>query len=107
MTNSTSNISADISMNGQKLEKVTAFTYLGASLRNNGTCSEEVRTRIAAATAAMAKLNRTWRCNTIGVASKFKLYKFLLTSILLYECETWILLADSEKKGSKHSKPRT
>ena len=27
---------------------------------------------------------------------KFKLYKSLVTSILLYGCETWTLLADSE-----------
>ena len=30
MTNSTNNISADFSMNGQKLEGVTSFSYLGA-----------------------------------------------------------------------------
>ena len=32
MTNSKNNISADISMNGQKLEDVTSFKYLGATL---------------------------------------------------------------------------
>ena len=32
MTNSTNNLSADISMNGQKLEEVTSFKYLGATL---------------------------------------------------------------------------
>ena len=53
---------------------------------------------IASAMAAMARLNRIWRCNTISFASKFKLYKSLVTSILLYGCETWTLLADSEKK---------
>ena len=31
MTNSTNNISADISTNGQKLEEVTSFKYLGAT----------------------------------------------------------------------------
>ena len=34
--------------------------------------------------------------NSISFASKFKLYKSLATSILLYVCETWTLLADSE-----------
>ena len=47
---------------------------------------------------------RIWRFNTISFASKFKLYKSLVTSILIYGCETWTLLADSEK-GSKLSKP--
>ena len=58
MTNSTNNISADISMNGQKLEEVTSFQYLGATLYKDGTCSAEVRIRIASAMAAMARLNR-------------------------------------------------
>ena len=39
-----------------------------------------------------------WLCNTTSFASKFKLYKSLVTSILLYSCETWTLLADSEKR---------
>ena len=38
MTNSM-NISADISMNGQKLEGVTSFKYLGATLCKDGICS--------------------------------------------------------------------
>ena len=39
-----------------------------------------------------------WLCNTTSFASKFKLYKSLVTSILLYSCETWTLLADVEKR---------
>ena len=46
--------------------------------------------------AAMARLSRIWTCNTISFASKFKLYRSLVTSIL-YGCKTWTLLADSEK----------
>ena len=48
--------------------------------------------------AAMARLNKIWRCNTIRFASKFISYKFLVTFILLYVCKTWTLLADSEKR---------
>ena len=98
MTNSTNNNSADISTNGQKLEEVTSFTYLGATVSEGGPCSAEVRVKIASATAAMARLNRIWRNSTISFASKFKLYKSLVTSILLYGCETWTMLADAEKK---------
>ena len=101
MTNSMNNISADISMNGQKLEEMTCFKYLGATLCKDGICI-----RIASAMAAMAILTRIWWCNTISFASKFRLYKFLVTFILLYGCETWILLADSEKKEEfRRSKP--
>ena len=58
MTNRTNNISADIDMNGQKLEEVTSFKYLGATLCKNGTCSAKIRIRIALAMTAMARLNR-------------------------------------------------
>ena len=95
MTNSMDNISSDVSMNGQKLEEVTRLKYLEATLCKDGTCSAEVRIRIAS---AMSRLNRIWRCNTISSASKFKVYKSLVTSILLYSYETWSLLADSEKR---------
>ena len=67
-------------MNRQTLEEVTSFKNLGATLCKDGTCSAEIRIRIAA---AMARLNRIWRCNTISFASKFKLYKSLVTSIHL------------------------
>ena len=105
MTNSMNSISADISMNGQKLEEVTSFKYLGATLCKDGTCSAEVLIRIAI---AMARLKRIRQCNITSLTSQFKLYKSLVTSILFYGCETWTLLADSEKKEerrSRHLKP--
>ena len=39
MINSTNNISADISMNGQELEEVTTFKYMEAILCKDGACS--------------------------------------------------------------------
>ena len=54
--------------------------------------------RITSAMAAMAGVDRIWRCNTISFGSKFKLYKPVFIPIFLYGCETWTLLADSEKR---------
>ena len=85
-------------MNSQKLEGVTDFKYLGATLCKDGTCPEEIRIRIASSMAEVARLKRIWRCNTIRFASKFKLYKSLVISIPLYGCETWALLADAGKR---------
>ena len=42
MTNSTNNISANISLNGKKFEKGTGFKYQEATLCKGGTCSEAV-----------------------------------------------------------------
>ena len=67
-------ISVDISMNGQKLEEVTSFKYLGASLYKDNTCSVDIHIRIASAMAAVARLNRIWHSNIISFASKLKFY---------------------------------
>ena len=91
MNNSTINIYK----NGQKLEEVTSFKCLGAILCKDGTCSVNIRIRIASETAAMARLNRVWQSNTISFASRFKLNRSFVTSILVYGCERWNLLADS------------
>ena len=73
MTNSTNNISANISLNGKKFEKGTGFKYQEATLCKGGTCSVEIRIRIASAVAAIARLNRIWQSNTISFTSRFKM----------------------------------
>ena len=82
----------------QKLEDIASVRYLGATLCKDTTCSAEIHIRIASAMAAMVRLSRIWRCNTISFECKFKLYKSLVASILLYGYETWTLLVDYEKK---------
>ena len=56
VTNSANNITEDIGMNGQKLEEVTNYMYLGATLWRDGTCSAEIRIGIASAMAAMTRV---------------------------------------------------
>ena len=73
------------------------FKYLGATLSKDGTSTTEIRTRIAAATAAMARLTRVWKSD-ISFQTKHKLYKSLVISILLYGCEAWTLHADTERR---------
>ena len=58
MTNSTNDISSDISKNGQQLEEMTSVKHVGSTLCKDGTCSAEIRIRIAETVIAMARLNR-------------------------------------------------
>ena len=104
MVNSTNDTSARITMNGEPLEEVTQFKYLGATLSRDGSCTVEVSIRIAQATAAMSRLNIIWKSN-ISFPTKYRLFKSLVVSILLYGCESWTLLAETEKKiGSFETK---
>ena len=65
MTNNTNDISADISINSQKVREVTSFNYLGATLCKDGICSVEICIRIASAMTTMARLNRMRRSGAI------------------------------------------
>ena len=83
-------------MNGQQLEEVEAFKYLGSTLTKDD-CVTEVKIRIALSTSAMAKLTKLWKSSDISFSTKLKLYRALVLSIFLYECESWTLTAEKDR----------
>ena len=54
MTNNTSGINAGIKVNGQKLETVISFKYLGSFITDEGSMPE-ILSRIAQTTAALTR----------------------------------------------------
>ena len=58
MTN-TSGINTKIKVNGQKLETVTSFKYLGSVITDEGS-KPEILSGIAQATAALTRLKPVW-----------------------------------------------
>ena len=98
MVNSGDNTTVQITMNGQQLEEVVAFKYLGATLTKDGLSTAEIKIRLAIATASVVKLNKIWSSKDTSFATKIKLYKTLVLSTLLYGCESWTLTADSTKR---------
>ena len=75
MVNSSRTTTADIIMNGERLEEVNSFKYLGATLTKDGSSTAEIRIRIATATAAMARLDRVWKSSNISFPTKYRLFK--------------------------------
>ena len=59
MTNNTSGVNTEIKVNGQKLETVTSFKYLGSVITDEGS-EPEILSRIAQATAALTRLKTVW-----------------------------------------------
>ena len=98
MINTTDARSGKITLNQKQLEEVNNFKYLGAILSADGSCEVEIRARIGTATAAMARLNRIWSSKSVSLATKLRLYRALVKTIVLYGCETWTLLVATEKK---------
>ena len=63
MSNNTSGINTEIKVNGQKLETVTSFKYLGSVIT-------EILSRIAQTTAALTRLKPVWNDRSISHSSK-------------------------------------
>ena len=98
MKNSASTTPVQVFMNGQQLEEVNAFKYLGATLTRDSRSTAEIKTRIAIATSTMAKLDKVWRSKDISFPTKMKLYRALALSTLLYGCESWTMTAETTKR---------
>ena len=97
MTNNTQGISTEVKVNGQRLETVTSFRYLGSIITDEGS-KPEILARIAQTTAALTRLKHLWNDRNITVISKIRLMCSLVMSIFLYASETWTLSADLQKR---------
>ena len=69
MTNNTNGINKETKVNGQKLETVTSFKYLGSVITDEGS-KPEMLSRIAQATAALTRLKPVWIDKSISLSSK-------------------------------------
>ena len=97
MTNNTSGINAEIKVNGQKLETVTGFKYLGSVITDEGS-KPKILSRIAQTTAALTRLKPVWNDRSISVSLKVRLMRSLVTSIFPYACESWTLTAELQRR---------
>ena len=96
MANNTSDINTEIKVNGQKLETVTSFKYLGSIITDEGS-KPEIISRIAQTTAALTRLKPVWIDKSISFSSKIRLMHSLVTSIFLYSCESWTVTAELQR----------
>ena len=97
MTNNTSGINTEIKVNGQKLEVVTSFKHLGSVITDEGS-KPEILSRIAQTTAALTRLTPIWNDMCTSFSSNIRLMRSLVTSIFLYECESWTLTAELQRR---------
>ena len=97
MTNNTSGINTEIRINEQKLENVPSFKYLGSVITDEGS-KPEMLSRIAQTTTALIRLKPVWNDGSISLSSKIRLMRSLVTSIFLYACESWTLIAELRRR---------
>ena len=74
-------------INGQDIEDVDDFMYLGAKVCKEGRGMKVLKNRLSKARGALNKL-KIWISNNISSTTKLRLYKTLEVPVLLYGSET-------------------
>ena len=79
-----------ITINGEDLEAVHQFQYLGSTLTDTLSLDTEINKRIGKASTTLAKLaTRVWENKHLTVTTKVIVYKACISCTLLYGSESW------------------
>lgn len=86
-----------IEVDGQRIEEVSAFCYLGDMLERSGGAERAVRTRVAAAWSKWRELSSLLVNRHLPLVRRARVYEACIRSVLLYGAETWALTARLEQ----------
>ena len=90
---------AIIKIDGEEIERVNSFEYLGAKIEANGKTSPEIRRRLAMATSKLKKMTNIWKGQCIE--TKIRILKSTVFPTASYGCEAWTI----NKTDNKRSQP--
>ncbi|BHF83999.1 hypothetical protein SprV_0902714900 [Sparganum proliferum] len=89
---------APLGIDGCQLEEVDSFKYLGARLLPNGQSKDDIVSRIDAARWVFSSLRKClWNRRDLSIATKIRVYRASVRSVLLYGCECWALRVEDER----------
>ncbi|CAG9129638.1 unnamed protein product [Plutella xylostella] len=89
-----------VHVNGEAVERVNKFTYLGSVVDPHGGTEADIDARINKARSAFAQLKPVWDSSVIARRTKVRIFESNVMSVLLYGCETWFVRDDLECGGS-------
>ena len=81
--------SEPVKLNGESVEEVTEFVYLGTKMTHDGDTTTEIYSRISRARQTFAILKNTWKSKNISTKTKVRIFKSNVLSTLLYGSESW------------------
>ena len=82
-------LNTPLTIQGEALEVVERFTYLGSCISSDCSVTDEVNARICKARVAFANLRHLWRQSGVSLNLKGRVYQATVRAVLLYGCETW------------------
>ena len=83
---------------GEKVEVVTDFLFLGSKITVNGDCSHEIRRKLLPGRKAMTNLDSVLKSKDITLPTKVCIVKAMVFPVVICGCESWTL------KKAQHQK---
>ena len=97
--------SDSIIVEGNELEDVETFPYLGAMLDKQGGTATDIKRRLALARNAFSTLQPLWKSSKYSFKTKLRIFNTNVVAVLLYGAETWRTnVADMNKLDAFHRK---
>ena len=81
-------------IDGETLEIVTDFIFLGSQITADGDYSHEIKRRLLLGRKAMTNLDSILKSRDITLPSKLHLVKAMVFPVVMYGCESWTIKKD-------------
>ena len=76
---------------GETMETVTDFIFLGSKITADGDCSHEIKRRLLLGRKAMANLESILKGRDIILPTKVHIVKAMVFPVAMFGCESWII----------------
>ena len=78
-------------IDGETMETVTDFIFLGSKISANGDCHHEIKGRLLLGRKAMRNLDSVLKLRDITLPTKVRLIKAMVFPVVMYRCERWTI----------------
>ena len=76
---------------GETLETVADFVFLGSKITAYGDCSREINRRLLLGKKVMTNLDSILKSRDITLSTKIHLVKAMVFPVVVYGCESWTI----------------
>ena len=87
---------SSIQIDGETMETVTDFVFLGSKITADGDCSCEIKRCLLPGRKTMTNLDSILKSRDITLPTKVRLVKAMIFPVVMYGCESWTI---KEAKG--------
>ena len=78
-------------IDGETMETVTDFIFLGSKITADGDCSHEIKRRLLIGRKAMTHLEGILKSRDISLQTPVHLVKAMVFPVVVYGCESWAI----------------